>query len=157
MRHQNKGFKLGRTAAHRKATLSALANALIKNHRISTTVPKAKALRMYVEPIINRAKVDTMHNRREVFSHLQDKESIKELFGTIGGLIQNRPGGYTRIVRLGKRQGDAAEMAIIELVDFNDVKPGAATKKKSTRRTRRSATKKADATATEESQEESAA
>lgn len=146
MRHQNKGFKLGRTAAHRKATLSALANALIKNHRISTTVPKAKALRMYVEPIINRAKNDTMHNRREVFSHLQDKESIKELFGNIGGLIQDRPGGYTRIVKLGKRQGDAADMAIIELVDFNNVKPGGATTKKATRRTRRPAKKAGETT-----------
>ncbi|MBT4053256.1 MAG: 50S ribosomal protein L17, partial [Bacteroidetes Order II. Incertae sedis bacterium] len=123
MRHQKKGFKLGRTSAHRKATLKALSNALIAHKRITTTITKAKALRMYVEPIINRAKDDSMHNRRLAFRDLQDKESIKELFGDIASKIADRPGGYTRITKLGQRAGDSAEMAIIELVDYNDVKP----------------------------------
>ena len=123
MRHQKKGFKLGRTTSHRKATLSAMTNALIRHKRITTTITKAKALRMYAEPIINRGKVDSTLNRRQVFRHLQDKESVKELFGEISGKIQGREGGYLRIVKLGQRAGDAAEMAIIEFVDYNDVKP----------------------------------
>ena len=123
MRHQKKGFKLGRTSAHRKATLQALSNALIAHKRITTTMTKAKALRMYVEPIINRAKEDSMHNRRQVFRALQDKESVKELFGDVATKIADRPGGYTRVIKLGQRAGDSAEMAIIELVDYNDVKP----------------------------------
>ncbi|ARA91813.1 50S ribosomal protein L17 [Rhodothermaceae bacterium RA] len=136
MRHRNKGYKLGRTSAHRKATLAALSTALIEHKRITTTVTKAKALRMFVEPLINRAKVDSTHNRREVFRHLQNKAAVKELFGEIATQIGDRPGGYTRIVRLGQRAGDGAEMAIIELVDYNDVKPegSAGSGRKRTRR-----------------------
>ncbi len=137
MRHQHKGFKLGRTHTHRKATLAALSNALIRHKRITTTLAKAKALRMYVEPIVNRAKQDTTHNRRQAFRHLQDKESVKELFGEIAERIGDRPGGYTRIVKLGQRAGDSAEMAMIELVDYNDVKPEGASSGRR-RRTRRS-------------------
>jgi large subunit ribosomal protein L17 len=136
MRHQHKGFKLGRTSSHRKATLSALSTALIRHKRIETTITKAKALRMYVEPIINRAKSDTMHNRREVFRALQDKHAVTELFTDIAGRISDRPGGYTRIIKLGQRAGDSAEMAVIELVDYNDVRPDGAAggSKKKTRR-----------------------
>jgi len=137
MRHQHKGFKLGRTSAHRKATLAALSSALIRHKRITTTLTKAKALQMFVEPLINRAKDDTTHNRRQVFRRLQDKEAIKELFGDVSGRIGDRPGGYTRIVRLGQRHGDGAPMAVIELVDYNDVAPEAAGGK-TRRRTRRS-------------------
>lgn len=139
MRHQKTIKKLGRTAAHRKATLAAMATALIEHKRIETTLPKAKALRSYVEPLINRAKEDTTANRRQVFRRLQSKDAVKELFGDIAVQIGDRPGGYTRVVKLGLRQGDAAEVAIIELVDYNDVKPeGASTGKKKTRRSRRS-------------------
>lgn len=135
MRHQNTTKKLGRTAAHRKATLAAMATALIEHKRIETTLPKAKALRSYVEPIINRAKEDTTANRRQVFRRLHSKEAVKELFGDIASQIGDRPGGYTRIVKLGLRQGDAAEIAVIELVDYNDVQPdGAKGSKKKTRR-----------------------
>lgn len=136
MRHQVKGFKLGRTAAHRKATLSALTEALIQHKRIQTTHVKAKALRMYVEPLINKTKSDTTANRRLVFAHLQSKDAVKELFDVIGPKVADRPGGYTRIVKLGQRPGDGTEMAVIELVDFNET--GAAPAKKKTRRTRRS-------------------
>ena len=146
MRHANKVKKLGRTHAHRKATLSALSTALITHKRITTTLAKAKALRTYVEPILHRAKDDSTNSRRQAFRHLQDKEAVKALFGEIGASIGDRPGGYTRVVKLGQRAGDAAEMAVIELVDFNDVKPdGAAGTKKKTRRGRRPA--KGDAAA----------
>ena len=149
MRHQKKGFKLGRTQSHRKATLAALSNALIEHKRITTTLTKAKALRMYVEPLINRAKEDTTHNRRQVFRHLQKKASIKTLFDEVSEKIVDRPGGYTRIVKLGQRAGDSAEMAVIELVDYNDVKPeGTTTSRRRTRRGQRrggSATKPAAA------------
>ena len=135
MRHQNTTKKLGRTSAHRKATLAAMASALIEHKRIETTLPKAKALRSFVEPLINRAKEDTTHNRRQVFRRLGNKHAVTELFGDIAAQIGDRPGGYTRVVRLGQRQGDAAEVAIIELVDYNDVKPeGASGGKKKTRR-----------------------
>lgn len=135
MRHQNTIKKLGRTAAHRKATLAAMATALIEHKRIETTLPKAKALRSYVEPIINRAKEDTTANRRQVFRRLQSKEAVKELFGDIASQIGDRPGGYTRVIKLGLRQGDAAEVAVIELVDYNDVQPdGTGGSKKKTRR-----------------------
>jgi large subunit ribosomal protein L17 len=120
MRHQNKISKLGRTSAHRKATMSAMSNALITHKRITTTLAKAKALRTYVEPILNRAKNDTTHNRRQVFRHLQDKSTVTELFAEIAGKIADRPGGYTRVIKLGQRAGDSAEMAVIELVDYND-------------------------------------
>jgi large subunit ribosomal protein L17 len=140
MRHANTTKKLGRSAPHRKATLAALSSALITHKRITTTLPKAKALRSFVEPLINRAKEDSTHNRRQVFRRLQDKEAVKVLFGEVAGVLGDRPGGYTRVVKLGQRAGDAAEMAVIELVDFNDVKPdGAAGTKRKTRRGRRRA------------------
>jgi len=123
MRHRKKGKKIGRTSAHRKRTLQALSNALIENKRITTTVAKAKALRPFVEPLITRAKEDTQHNRREVFRHLQNKEAIQELFGEVSERVGDRPGGYTRIIKLGQRSGDGAELAMIELVDYNDVPP----------------------------------
>ncbi len=137
MRHQRKGFKLGRTKAHRDATLASLATALIKHKAIRTTLTKAKALRMYVEPLITRSKSDTTHNRRQVFRHLQNKYAVTELFDEIAGQVGDRPGGYTRIIKLGQRAGDAAEMALIELVDYNDVKPeGSSGGRKKTRRSR---------------------
>lgn len=123
MRHRNKGKKMGRTAPHRKKTLAALSSALIENKRITTTISKAKALRPFVEPLITRAKEDTMHNRKQVFRKLQDKRAISELFGDVAVQVGSRPGGYTRIIKLGRRSGDGAEMAMIELVDYNDVKP----------------------------------
>ena len=146
MRHQKKGFKLGRTSSHRKATLQALSNALIRHKRITTTVTKAKALRMFVEPIINRAKEDSTLNRRQAFRYLQDKESIKELFGDIAGKIAERPGGYTRIIKLGQRAGDSTEMAIIELVDYNDVRPDGSSSG-SAKKTRRAGRRKKPASA----------
>jgi len=135
MRHRKKGFKLGRTYGHRQATLAALSCALIRHKRIRTTLTKAKALRMFIEPLITRAKEDTTHNRRQVFRYLQDKEAVKELFGEIAEKVNGRPGGYTRVVRIGRRPGDGAEMAVIELVDYNDIKP--ADSRKTRRRTRR--------------------
>lgn len=123
MRHRKKGKKLGRDSGHRKQTLAALSSALIEHKRIQTTLPKAKALRPFVEPLITRAKEDTMHNRKQVFRNLQDKEAIKELFGDVAAQVADRPGGYTRIIKLGQRAGDGAEMAMIELVDYNDVPP----------------------------------
>lgn len=137
MRHQKKGFKLGRTHAHRKATMASMAHALITHKRITTTWTKARALRMYIEPIITRAKVDSSHNRRQVFRSLQSKHAVKELFDEIAGQVGDRPGGYTRIVKLGQRAGDAAEMAIIELVDYNDERPEGSKSGSSKRRTRR--------------------
>lgn len=143
MRHSNKVNHLGRTASHRKAMLSNMASSLILNKRLTTTVAKAKALRRYVEPILTRAKSDTQHSRRMAFSYLQDKESVKTLFGEVVSKIGERPGGYTRIIKLGQvRLGDSAEMCLIELVDFNDLytKEGTA-KKAKTRRSRRSSKK----------------
>jgi large subunit ribosomal protein L17 len=121
MRHGVKLNKLSRTAAHRKSLMSNLACELISHKRIQTTLAKAKALRVYIEPLLTRGKSDDTHNRRVVFSYLQDKEAIKELFGTISEKIAARPGGYTRIIKLGKRHGDNAEVALIELVDFNEI------------------------------------
>lgn len=123
MRHRKKGKKIGRTAPHRKRTLQALSNALIENKQITTTVAKAKALRPFVEPLITRAKDDTEHNRRQVFRHLQNKETVTELFGEVSERVGDRPGGYTRIIKLGQRSGDGAELALVELVDYNDVQP----------------------------------
>ena len=141
MRHQVKGRKLSRTAAHRKATMRALTAALVKEHRIVTTVAKAKELRRFVEPLITRAKEDTHHNRKEVFSSLQDKHIVTKLFAEVGPQAKDRPGGYTRIIKLGFRQGDGAEMAVIELVDYNDIQPeGKTAKKKKTRRAGKSNT-----------------
>lgn len=121
MRHGNKVNHLGRKTAHRKALLMNLSNALIMHKRITTTLAKAKELRKHIEPLINKTKVDSTHNRRILFSYLQDKESIKELFGVIADKVANRPGGYTRIIKLGFRKGDAADIAMIELVDFNEI------------------------------------
>ena len=121
MRHGDKIKNLSRTASHRSALLCNLTSQLIEHKRITTTLAKAKALRVFAEPLITRCKVDTMHNRRIVFSYLQDKESIKELFGVISDKIADRPGGYTRIIKLPRRMGDAADMAMIELVDFNEI------------------------------------
>ena len=152
MRHQVKGRKLGRSTPHRKATLQALAVALIKEQRIQTTLPKAKELRTFVEPIITRAKEDNTHNRRQVFSKLRDKYAVTELFDNIIPEVGVRPGGYTRVLKLGRRLGDSAQMAVIELVDFNDVKPESAEKTK--KRTRR-AGKSNKPTAAEETQKDS--
>lgn len=161
MRHGDKIKNLGRTASHRRALLSNLACQLIEHKRIVTTLAKAKSLRVYVEPMITRSKVDTMHNRRVVFSYLQDKEAIKELFGVISDKVANRPGGYTRIIKLQPRMGDAAEMAMIELVDFNEIygKDAQSSEAKKTRRSRRSggAAKKTEATPAVETTVESAA
>lgn len=123
MRHQKKRHKLGRTPSHRKATLAALGTALIRHKRITTTVTKAKALRVYIEPLITRSKEDTSHNRRQVFRRLQDNATVSELFTDVSAQVGDRPGGYTRVVKLGRRAGDGAPMAIIELVDYNDVRP----------------------------------
>lgn len=158
MRHGDKLNNLGRTSSHRRALMSNITCSLIAHKRIFTTLAKAKALRVYAEPLITRSKVDSMHNRRVVFSYLQDKEAIKELFGVIGDKVANRPGGYTRIVKMPRRAGDAADMALIELVDFNEIyKPNeSADGAKKTRRSRRSgaaapkATKTETAPATEE-------
>ncbi|NNE71516.1 MAG: 50S ribosomal protein L17, partial [Rhodothermales bacterium] len=136
MRHQNKIAKLGRTSSHRKATLAAMSTALITHKRITTTLPKAKALRTYVEPLLTRSKADTTHNRRQVFRHLQDKYAVTELFTEIAGKIADRPGGYCRIVKLGRREGDSAQMAVIELVDYNE-SGGSSAGSGSKRRTRR--------------------
>ena len=121
MRHRVKGRKLNRTASHRTATMRALATALIREKKIRTTVAKAKETRVFVEPIITRAKNDTVAARRIIAKDIQDKEVLKELFNEIIPKIGDRPGGYTRVVKLGRRLGDAAEMAIIELVDYNDI------------------------------------
>jgi large subunit ribosomal protein L17 len=147
MRHGKKINHLGRKTAHRQALLSNMASSLILNKRITTTVAKAKALRKYVEPLLTKAKVDSTHSRRTVFSYLQNKESIKTLFGEIAAKISDRPGGYTRIIKLGDvRVGDNAEMCLIELVDYNTLytKDGAA-KKAKTRRSRRGGKKGDDA------------
>lgn len=134
MRHLKKGRKLSRTPSHRKATLAALSNALIKEHRIVTTVPKAKELRTFVEPLITKAKTDTPHKRRQVFSKLNDKEAVTHLFDEVAKKAMDRPGGYTRVIKLGYRSGDDAHMAVMELVDYNDIKPEDSQKKKRTRR-----------------------
>ncbi|MEX0966453.1 MAG: 50S ribosomal protein L17 [Bacteroidia bacterium] len=120
MRHGRKVNHLGRKSQHRKAMLSNMASSLIRHKRITTTVAKAKALRVYVEPLLTKGKENTTHNRRIVFSYLQDKHSVTELFDEIGAKIADRPGGYTRIIKLGNRLGDNAEMAMMELVDYNE-------------------------------------
>lgn len=141
MRHGKTINHLGRTKSHRVAMLSNMATSLILNKRIATTLAKAKALRKYAEPLITKAKTDTTHSRRTVFSYLQDKEAVTELFGTISEKVAERNGGYTRIIKLGARYGDNAEMALIELVDFNeillaDTEDSSATEGKSKRRRR---------------------
>ena len=139
MRHNKKFNHLGRTASHRSAMLANMAISLIMHKRITTTVAKAKALKTYVEPLITRCKDDSTNSRRVVFSYLQNKEAIKELFGEIAAKVGDRPGGYTRIIKLGTRKGDAAPICFIELVDFDEnMAKTAGTKKKSTRRSRKS-------------------
>lgn len=148
MRHGKKFNHLGRKAAHRKAMLSNMACSLIEHKRIKTTVAKAKALRVYVEPIVTKARQGTMHSRRVVFSYLNDKYAVKELFATVVPQIGDRPGGYTRILKIGTRPGDNAEMAIIEFVDFNELAPGktgSSTGKKKRRRRGGSKKKAAEA------------
>lgn len=138
MRHGKKFNHLGRKTAHRSAMLSNMASSLIMHKRINTTVAKAKALRKYIEPILTKSKVDDTNSRRVVFSYLQDKESVTELFNNVAGKIANRPGGYTRIIKTGARLGDNAEMCMMELVDFNELlisEEGAG--KAKTRRSRR--------------------
>jgi len=138
MRHGDKIKNLSRTKAHRDALLSNLACQLIKHKRIVTTIAKAKALRVYVEPLITKSKENTTHQRRIVFSYLQDKDAITELFSTVSEKVAGRPGGYTRIIKLGRRTGDNAEQALIELVDFNEVYgKGKEERKEGTKRTRR--------------------
>ena len=146
MRHGKKVNHLGRTASHRSALLSNMASSLILNKRITTTVAKAKALRKYVEPLLTKAKNDTTHSRRTVFSYLQNKESVKTLFGEVASKISDRPGGYTRIIKLGNRLGDNADMAMIELVDFNELYNGGKKEVKKAA-TRRGRAKKTEATA----------
>jgi large subunit ribosomal protein L17 len=139
MRHGKKFNHLGRKSAHRKAMLRNMANSLIEHKKITTTVAKAKALRQYIEPLITKSKENTTHSRRVVFSYLQNKEAVKELFGEIASKVYDRPGGYTRILKIGNRKGDNAEMAFIELVDFSEFdaaggSSGASTKRKKRRR-----------------------
>lgn len=157
MRHGDKIKNLSRTASHRKALLSNLAAQLITHKRIVTTLAKAKALRTYVEPLITKAKENTTHQRRVVFSYLQDKDVVAELFGTVAEKVAGRPGGYTRIIKLGARVGDNAETALIELVDFNDIygKGKGEAKEATAKKTRRSGGrgKKAGATAQAEATE----
>ena len=166
MRHGDKVNNLGRKTAHRHALMMNLAISLFQHKRIFTTLAKAKALRGYVDPLITRSKENTTHNRRVVFSYLQNKEAVNELFSVIGVKVGSRPGGYTRVIKTGFRPGDAAEMALIELVDFNEIytqnknTAKATEPKKKTRRssgagtTKKAAAKKsakaADETATEE-------
>ena len=146
MRHNKKFNHLGRTASHRSSMLANMAVSLIMHKRIPTTLAKAKALKMYVEPLITRCKEDSTNSRRVVFSYLQNKYAIKELFSTVAEKVGDRPGGYTRVIKLGTRKGDAAQIAFIELVDFDENMAKTAKAGKKTRRSRKS---NAEATATE--------
>ncbi len=135
MRHGKKFNHLGRKTAHRKAMLANMACSLIEHKRINTTVAKAKAIRQFVEPLITKSKSDTTHNRRIVFSYLRQKEAVTELFREVATKVADRPGGYVRIIKLGNRLGDNADMAMVELVDYNELyNPNGKKKKKSTRR-----------------------
>jgi large subunit ribosomal protein L17 len=156
MRHGKKVNHLSRKTAHRKAMLSNMACSLIEHKRINTTVAKAKALKQFVEPMITKSKADTTHNRRQVFSKLKSKEAVTELFREVGAKVADRQGGYTRIIKLGNRLGDNADMAMIELVDYNELYTPGADSKKSTRRSRRSKAKTTapETQATEKSNEE---
>lgn len=138
MRHRKKFNHLGRKTAHRKSMLANMACSLIEHKRINTTLAKAKALKVFVEPLVTKSKEDTTHNRRIVFSRLRQKDAVTELFREVAVKVGDRPGGYTRIIKLGNRLGDNAEMAMIELVDYNETyNAGKGSKKKSTRRSRR--------------------
>jgi large subunit ribosomal protein L17 len=155
MRHGKKVNHLGRKTAHRKAMLANMACSLIEHKRINTTVAKAKALKQFVEPLVTKSKEDTTHNRRIVFSRLRQKQAVTELFKEVAVKIGDRPGGYTRIIKLGNRLGDNADMAMIELVDYNEIyNAGKATKKKSTRRSRRGGSKTAAPVISTESKKE---
>lgn len=162
MRHGDKINNLSRTKSHRNALLSGLDCQLIEHKKIVTTLAKAKALRVYVEPLITKSKENTTHQRRLVFASLNDKRAVTELFATVSPKVGGRPGGYTRIIKLGKRVGDNAELALIELVDFNEIYgKGIGEETKTTRRTRRGrsgkkATTEAEATPATEAKEESA-
>ena len=153
MRHNKAINHLGRKSGHRKALLANMACSLIQYKRIETTVAKAKALKMYVEPLITKSKEDTTHSRRMVFSYLKNKEAVTELFRTIAPKIADRPGGYTRVLKTGFRTGDGADMAIIELVDFNEAALASA-KKAAKKTTRRSSKKAAEAAPAAEAQAE---
>lgn len=160
MRHGKKINHLSRKTAHRKAMLSNMACSLIEHKRITTTVAKAKALRVYLEPLLTKSKTDSTHSRRTVFSYLQNKEAVAELFRDIAPKIADRPGGYLRIIRTGNRLGDNAEMCMVELVDFNELMLNDKPAKKTTRRSRRggsatTATEGAVADATAEAKESS--
>jgi large subunit ribosomal protein L17 len=154
MRHNKKFNHLGRTASHRASLLSNLAVSLIMHKRITTTLAKAKALKSYVEPLITRSKNDTTSSRRVVFRYLQNKYAVKELFGPIAEKVADRPGGYTRVIKLGSRLGDAADMAFIELVDFDENMAKAPKAEKKTRRSRRSKKATEAAPAAEETKTE---
>jgi large subunit ribosomal protein L17 len=145
MRHGKKFNHLGRQTAHRKAMLANMSCSLIEHKRINTTIAKAKALRQFVEPLITKSKDDTTHNRRSVFSYLRDKFAVTELFKEVSVKVADRPGGYLRIIKLGNRQGDNASMAMVELVDYNEIYNPNSKKKKKT--TRRGKSKKVEATA----------
>ncbi|NNE30303.1 MAG: 50S ribosomal protein L17 [Saprospiraceae bacterium] len=148
MRHGKRFNHLGRKAGHRKATLKNMATSLVSHKRINTTLAKARALRVYLEPIITKAKTDTTHSRRVVFSYLQDKNAVQELFGPIAAKVGNRPGGYLRIIKTGFRRSDGAETAMIELVDFNEVMLASAGEPKSKKKRSRRGRKKSKAEAT---------
>ena len=137
MRHGKKFNHLGRQKGHRKALFRNLSNALIEHKRINTTLAKAKALRVFIEPLVTKSKNDSSHSRRIVFGYLQNKQAVGELFATVAPKIADRPGGYTRIIKTGFRKGDGAEMAMIEFVDFNDVYSNKSAGKSGSRRTRR--------------------
>lgn len=159
MRHAKKFNHLGRKTAHRKALLMNMSNSLIEHKRIFTTLAKAKALRLFVEPLVTKSKTNTTHSRRTVFSYLKSKEAVTELFDVVAPAVGERPGGYTRVIKTGFRQGDSAEMAMIELVDFNTTYTQSAEAKKSSKRSRRggkskAANKAAEAPATENKSEE---
>lgn len=156
MRHKKAINHLGRKDGHRKAMLANMASSLIMHKRINTTVAKAKALKTYVEPLITKSKEDTTHSRRTVFGYLKNKEAVKELFSIIAPRIADRPGGYTRVLHTGFRQGDGADMALIELVDFNEAALASA-KAEARKATRRSRAKKAEAPAAEAPAEEAKA
>jgi len=149
MRHGKKTNHLGRKTAHRKAMLANMACSLIEHKRINTTVAKAKALKVFIEPLVTKCKDDTTHNRRIVFSKLRSKEAVSELFREVAPKVGDRPGGYTRVIKLGSRLGDAAEMALVELVDFNETYNVGGDKPKKKKSTRRAGKKKAEETTAE--------
>ncbi|NQX81191.1 MAG: 50S ribosomal protein L17 [Flavobacteriaceae bacterium] len=156
MRHGKKFNHLGRKTAHRKSMLSNMACSLIEHKRINTTVAKAKALRLFVEPILTKSKTDTTHNRRIAFRYLRDKQTVSELFNEVSVKIADRPGGYLRIIKLGNRLGDNADMAMVELVDYNELyNPNEGKKKKkTTRRSKKAATTEGEANDSEATSEE---